>query len=198
MAESVDKQQLRKILRKQRTAISEDRQRLHAHAIAKLFQEQETWMKQGEHVALYLSVEGEINPEYIADMLWQHGRHCYLPVIPKDKQGPLLFAPWDRNSVMVPNRYGICEPKYRSNDLCCAEQMDVICLPLVGFDQRGHRLGMGGGFYDHTMAERAVWQHKPVLLGLAHAIQCIDDGLPNEPWDVALDAVITEKRVYCF
>jgi len=92
------------------------------------------------------------------------------------------------------NRFRIAEPIP-----CAARQrapwtLDLILLPLVGFDLHGGRLGMGGGFYDRCLAYRQrhkQWQ-KPVLLGVAHACQQVDR-LTLASWDVRLDAVVTDR-----
>ena len=70
-------------------------------------------------------------------------------------------------------------------------------MPLVGFDEAGYRLGMGGGFYDASLAylrRRKTWR-KPYLVGVGYECQRIAR-VPRDPWDVPLDAVLTESRVY--
>ena len=70
-------------------------------------------------------------------------------------------------------------------------------FPLVAFDVSGNRVGMGGGFYDRTLAylqHRRYWR-KPVLAGLAHEIQKVAQ-LDTQSWDIPLDYVITEKQIY--
>ena len=71
-------------------------------------------------------------------------------------------------------------------------------MPLVAFDKQGNRLGMGGGFYDRTLARlhEQNWQ-KPQLIGLAHECQKVD-ALPIESWDVPLKTIITPDKTYCW
>src|SRR5690606_40461575 len=65
-------------------------------------------------------------------------------------------------------------------------------LPLVAFDARGNRLGMGGGFYDRTFARAPRARTlRPRLVGLAHHFQQVAS-LPAEPWDIPLDAIATD------
>src|SRR5687767_13746260 len=88
------------------------------------------------------------------------------------------------------NRFGIPEPTGRR---CAPQQLDLVLLPLVAFDRRGARLGMGGGFYDRTFAFlRVAGRRKPRLVGLAHHFQEVAQ-LPREPWDVPLAAIVTER-----
>jgi 5-formyltetrahydrofolate cyclo-ligase len=72
-----------------------------------------------------------------------------------------------------------------------------LLLPLVGFDETGNRLGMGGGYYDRTLSylrQRKHWR-RPRLVGIAHECQKVDALAPS-PWDVPLDMIVTEERVY--
>ena len=74
--------------------------------------------------------------------------------------------------------------------------MDVILLPLVAFDRKGYRLGMGGGYYDRSLAfrrSRQQWR-RPRLIGVAHSCQQ-HPGLPQQHWDVPLDCIITESEI---
>ena len=76
---------------------------------------------------------------------------------------------------------------------------DVVFMPLLGFDLRGFRIGMGGGFYDASLAflgRRRSWR-RPRLIGLAFEAQRVDR-LPEDEWDIPLDGVLTERRYYRF
>ena len=109
----------------------------------------------------------------------------------------MQFGRVGRNTRMAPNRFGIPEP-IDAKPLR-ARQLDLLLMPLVGFDLEGNRLGMGGGFYDATLAfmrHRRVWR-KPRLVGIAYECQRVDT-LPHEPWDMPLDAVLTERQLYRF
>lgn len=92
------------------------------------------------------------------------------------------------------NRFGIPEPLGKA---VAPQRLDAVCVPLVGFDGRGRRLGMGGGFYDRTFAVNARKKRGnargPRLIGLAHACQQVGR-LPHEDWDVRLTGVVTERK----
>ena len=77
--------------------------------------------------------------------------------------------------------------------------LDLVLVPLVGFDDQGTRLGMGGGFYDRSFATRLFRRYwrKPRLIGVAYELQRVAH-LDRQPWDVALDGVVTEQRLYLF
>ena len=99
---------------------------------------------------------------------------------------------------MYKNRYGIPEPahpnKARNFPL---RSLDLVLMPLVGFDTQGNRLGMGGGYYDRSFAflhRHSHWR-KPHLMGTAYEFQRLSK-LDAQPWDVPLDAIVTEANLY--
>ena len=75
------------------------------------------------------------------------------------------------------------------------DTLDVALVPLLGFDDHGQRLGMGGGFYDRYFSSA---EQRPWIVGIAYDIQRLEKSLPSEPWDVMLDAVVTETGSHVF
>lgn len=147
-------------------------------------------------IAFYLPQGGEFNAHPLLDHALAMRRECYLPVLPK-RGRVMRFGRFCPQKKMRPNRYGIPEPRDRL--ALRARQLDLLLMPLVGFDDAGYRLGMGGGFYDATLAfmrHRRHWR-KPRLIGLAYECQRVD-AVPHDPWDMPLDAVLTERRLYRF
>ena len=145
------------------------------------------------HVAGYWAMDGEI-----ALHAWQLGlppgcTYC-LPVLADDR---LRFAPWRPGEALVPNRFGIPEPALERGALLDAGQMQLVVMPLVGFDIHGHRLGMGGGWYDRTFATRLEHTAPPWLVGAAFELQRAELPAPAG-WDVPLDAVCTEAAIHDF
>ena len=116
-----------------------------------------------------------------------------LPMLHAD--GTLRFAPWKAGNALVTNRYGIPEPDVAIDDALAPRDMAMIVLPLVGFDAQGHRLGMGGGWYDRSLAARHTQPAPPWLVGAGFAVQQVD-ALPREDWDVRLDAICCEDASY--
>lgn len=98
---------------------------------------------------------------------------------------------------MTHNRYGILEPQLNCSHVSPVAQLDMILMPLVAFDSKGNRLGMGGGFYDRTLAHLPKNKaQRPTLIGIAHQCQFVD-ALPVASWDIPLDYIITDERIYC-
>ena len=141
-------------------------------------------------IALYMASPEEMDVGVLLARASKRKRHIYLPVVRGGGQ-TLVFRRMGREWLM--NRYGIREPGPHE-PRCQARYLSVAVVPLLAFDAQGHRLGMGGGYYDRTMAFRR-WRHvwkRPVLIGAAYACQEVPN-LQAMAWDVPLDAVITEQ-----
>ena len=150
-------------------------------------------------VALYLPNDGEINPVPLMTQLWQSGKTCYLPMLSRLRHDRLWFAPYFPDSPLAYNRLGILEPVVTASARTRAQELDLILMPLVAFDPQGNRLGMGGGFYDKSLGflrNRSLWR-KPHLIGLAHDFQRVDK-IEACAWDVPLQAVATDQKIYQF
>ncbi|AYQ55962.1 5-formyltetrahydrofolate cyclo-ligase [Bathymodiolus thermophilus thioautotrophic gill symbiont] len=179
---------LRQSLRNQRNALSTSEQAKFAERLLPQAQ-QISDFQNGQKIALYLANDGEINPKYIKNFLKNKGIKIYLPILDNKK---LKFAKLGKK--FTKNKFGINEPT--ATEILNAEQLDIIFMPLVGFDEQKNRLGMGGGFYDRTLAFKKHQKHtNPKLIGLAFDCQKIDK-LAVETWDVPLNAIITPTTIY--
>ncbi len=153
--------------------------------------------QRSRRIALYLPNDGELDPAPILDAIWSLNKQSYLPIISPSYSNRLQFASYNANSRMENNKYGIPEPIASACSIVPAWALDLVLLPLVAFDVKGHRLGMGGGYYDRTfnfLHHRQYWK-KPCLMGLAYEFQKTDT-VPHDPWDIPLSGVMTEKNLY--
>ena len=150
---------------------------------------------QSQRIAAYLAADGEIDPYPLMQSLWEQGKTLYLPVLVPFSNRKLWFAEFNPTDRLAFNRFGIPEPVRRRLIKPCA--LDLVLTPLVAFDSNGHRIGMGGGYYDRSFAFLRRRQHwrKPRLLGLAFELQKQTAIKPND-WDIPLDAVATEANIY--
>ena len=149
--------------------------------------------RRATNIAFYIANDGELNPSLALKQALMRKKCCYLPCL--TTRNSMIFRRYTPNTRMIPNIYNILEPQPRAASIP-AVRLDVVLLPLVAFDRKGNRLGMGGGFYDRTFDfKRRFNPRKPVLVGLAHSIQEVDS-LPTNDWDVPLDYVVTEKDVF--
>ena len=191
----MDTTTLRKTLRARRTALSPHEQQSAREALAIRISEQPVF-QQSQHIALYLASDGEIDPAGIVEMAWQQGKICYLPVLNKQQKGTLMFLPYTAETAMTNNRYGIPEPIADSTTARQAKDLDLVLLPLTGFDAACNRMGMGGGYYDRTFAfTQSSSTTNPLLIGLAHECQKVDQ-LNTSPWDVPMHAIATDEHYY--
>lgn len=143
-------------------------------------------------VAGYWAMDGEIGLHAFQLRLPPTLTYC-LPMLHADES--LRFAPWRAGAPLVTNRFGIPEPDLDPEDAMPASAMAMLVLPLVGFDARAARLGMGGGWYDRSLAFRHARPAPPWLVGAGFAVQQVD-ALPLEAWDVRLDAVCSEAATH--
>jgi len=147
-------------------------------------------------VAGYLPSRGEI--DVLPTLTWfrSQGHITCLPVMRNIQEQPgLRFAPFDDATTMIPGKFNIPVPDLPDSALLTAEQLDLVLVPLTGFDERGNRLGMGGGYYDRTFAWRQQQTNSQLYIGVAHECQKMI-ALPVDTWDVPLDAVATDRHWY--
>ncbi|MGY4534706.1 5-formyltetrahydrofolate cyclo-ligase [Pseudomonas sp. TE3786] len=195
-AATLSRPQLRRLLRKARRALSASAQRKAAEQLYRQLA-QHPFFRRARHIALYLPVDGEIDPRALMRAAQRRGKATYLPVLSAWPRSKMVFQRVRANEPLRPNRFRIAEPTANCQRQRKVWALDLVLLPLVGFDAEGGRLGMGGGFYDRSLAylqRRNNW-HKPTLLGLAHECQKVDR-LALASWDVRLHATVTDKAWY--
>ncbi|MGV8923010.1 MAG: 5-formyltetrahydrofolate cyclo-ligase [Thermomonas sp.] len=186
-----DRRALRTSLRERRRALPASTRIAAAEALADRLLAL-PFMPTSGFVAGYWAVDGEIGLHAWQLRLPPALNYC-LPVLHED--GRLRFAPWKAGGALVTNRHGIPEPDVGVCELLESPQMALVVLPLVGFDARCHRLGMGGGWYDRSFASRQSQPAPPWLVGAAFATQQLGH-VDTQEWDVTLDAVCCEDATH--
>ncbi|CAD7854233.1 MAG: 5-formyltetrahydrofolate cyclo-ligase (EC 6.3.3.2) [Olavius algarvensis Gamma 1 endosymbiont] len=187
---------LRRRLRAARSALSPTEQRNHARALARSLGKQAIFLR-AHRIGIYWSTNGEIDPFPLLRLAHARHKRGFLPVLRPYPRGKLWFLPHQLGEPLVNNRFGIPEPRLRNRRIRLPWALDLLLIPLVGFDAAGNRLGMGGGYYDRTLAylrRHRRWR-RPRLIGIAHECQRVEALTPN-PWDMPLDLVVTETRIY--
>jgi len=144
-----------------------------------------------QKIAFYQATGGEIDPAQLFRAALRQGKHCFLPVLHPFKANHMLFVRVHANTPLQLNRWGIPEPVPRTGQTVHARQLDLVLVPLVGFDRQGHRIGMGKGYYDRTFAFRQQFKKSPLLAGLAHDCQQVEQGIEPAAWDVRMDVIFT-------
>ncbi|CCG86068.1 5-formyltetrahydrofolate cyclo-ligase [Erwinia piriflorinigrans] len=187
-----DRQDIRHHIRQLRRQISDEQQQLAAVQAAERALNFAP-LQQAKNIALFLSVDGELNTRPLIARLWQRKQNVYLPVLHPFSPGNLLFMRYDQQTALTINRLRIPEPPLDIRHILPLSELDVMMVPLVAFDKAGQRLGMGGGFYDRTLQN---WpQHGFLPVGLAHDCQQVEQ-LPMAEWDVPLPALITPSKIW--
>lgn len=193
---SLTRAQLRQLLRNKRRNLSSSQQQQAAQQLCQRLT-QHPLFRRAQHIALYLASDGEIDPLLLMREAWRRGKHVYLPVLARWPKTAMVFQRVRPVQQWEKNRFGILQPRWCVADQRAAWALDAVFLPLVGFDQQGGRLGMGGGFYDRCFAKLHQRDHlaTPQRIGLAHDCQHVEQ-LPIAPWDVPLNAVVSDQRWY--
>jgi 5-formyltetrahydrofolate cyclo-ligase len=180
--------QLRQQLRSQRRALPDairaqaDRA-IHAHI--KALPE----YRRARRIALYLAFDGEPSLRPLAEAARRQRKQLYVPVL---HGMTMTFAELEHGAKLAANLFGILEPKVGPE--IDARDLDLVLTPLVAFDERGVRLGVGRGYYDRAfkfLRHRSHWR-RPKLLGVAYELQRVEPLTPNS-WDVPLWGVVTER-----
>ena len=154
-------------------------------------------LRRGRRIAVYLAMPGEVDPAAILRAARRAGCEIFVPRVSSRRRGRMCFVPLRPETRLRPNAYGIAEPVARDGERVRPLELDLVLMPVVGFDRQGNRLGMGAGYYDRALRHRrdaARRWRRPRLVGLAFAGQEVESILPS-PWDVALDAIVTERGV---
>ncbi|MCL5425772.1 MAG: 5-formyltetrahydrofolate cyclo-ligase [Gammaproteobacteria bacterium] len=195
--QTLDKAALRRLLRRNRQALSAHEQHLAAQRLCAQLKTLPE-IRRARRLSLYLPVNGEIDPTLILPWLHKRNVKLYLPVLRPFSDNNLWFVAYHADTPMVKNRFGIDEPDLRFSaqrrNRLPAWALDTLIVPLVGFDAKANRMGMGGGFYDRSLAFMHRSGPSPTLIGVAHACQQVAS-LPIEPWDIPLQAVVSDQDI---
>jgi len=145
-------------------------------------------IKPGAVVSGFMPMKSEINPIPLMRKLADAGATLALPVV-AGKGRPLIMRAWSVGEPLASGVWGIREPKPDAPEVF----PDILIVPLLAFDRRGHRIGYGAGYFDMTIT--ALRARKPVVAaGIAFAAQEIAE-VPTTPRDARLDLVLTEREV---
>ena len=194
-----DRNQLRHEIRQRRHQLDAHERHHRALALCAHLAD-DPLFRRARRIAFYLANDGEPDLRPLIELAWSMDKACFLPVVGARHSRRLWFLPYTPATPLVPNRFGIPEPRHhRGERRLKPHSLDLILMPLVAFDAAGHRLGMGGGYYDTTLAFLRYRRHwlRPARIGTAFACQEVPQ-LPAEPWDVPLDAIATEAGIRHF
>ena len=189
-------------IKQQRKQIRQHRRRLnrtalhHAERLTLTRLLQHPHIKFKQHIGIYLDAFGEVPTQQLMMTLFRQKKSVYLPLICPMNQAlhwqKISLQQW-RNQRFALHRLGMKQAMHHRGH--CVSRLDTLILPLVLFDTAGHRVGMGGGFYDRTLAR---YPYQPYRIGLAHDFQKTRTIMQSQPWDQALHSAITPSHTFWF
>lgn len=192
---SVDLKTLRKQLRQQRRTVSIFQQKQSQQHILNQLRRIKTF-QHAEKIGVYLHAFGEIQTDQIIEYCFKQRKKVYLPMICNMNEQLVwvkITQQQYRNKRFSHHPLGMQEPMAGRG--WHVSTLDLLIMPLLACDHQGTRIGMGGGFYDKTLATAT---HKPFRLGIAHDFQLLDIPLHREKWDQPLDALATPSQYLSF
>jgi 5-formyltetrahydrofolate cyclo-ligase len=142
-------------------------------------------------VATYVSKEDEVQTRGLIGRMLKEGKKVVVPLVDSPSKSLRFFETRGLDD-LSPGRFGILEPRRRSAPVQLGD-CDVVLVPLVAWDEEGHRIGYGKGFFDRALAARG----HTFSIGLALESQLVPK-IPADRSDVRLDMIVTESRVLRF
>ncbi|RLF30716.1 MAG: 5-formyltetrahydrofolate cyclo-ligase [Thermoplasmata archaeon] len=141
-----------------------------------------------KNIMFYISYDNEVfTHDMIKDALLQGKKSVFVPVTDVSRRKILVsrLNSWDN---LIKGAYGILEPEIK--EIVPPDIIDLVIVPGIAFDLRGHRIGHGIGYYDELLKR----MNNYTSIGLAFEKQILEK-IPNKEYDVAVDIIVTEKRV---
>jgi len=188
-----ERRSLRQRIRAERRALSSADRAAADRAIAASIRNLDVF-RRARRIAVFLAFDGEPSLRRLIEDAARAGKRVYAPIITRSA---MTFAELDHGARLGTNFFGISEPDAANR--IDPRRLDLVLTPLVAFDDRGVRMGVGRGYYDRCfrfLHVRSAW-HRPKLLGVAYELQHVHAIAP-QPWDVPLWGAVTEARVRRF
>ena len=183
------KKELREKIFAQREAVSEKLRRQAARDVCEQFMGHIPLRPSNDIIAGYWPIKGELDVTLLLETL-SDNHQLALPVI-QEKDKPLAFRSYTWDDALITHTHYPTKEPLPSAALVTPT---LLIIPLVAFDKKGYRLGMGGGFYDRTLAALRARDSELLAVGVGYSFQQVA-ALPHEPHDMTLDCVVTEKGV---
>ena len=183
---AANKKALRASIKQKRRALSiEDRQQASRKMQAELTRL--PCYQAAEYIMLYMAMQDEVQLDELIAMVLKDGKKAVIPLV--TGAGLMEAVELSDMADLVPDKYGIKTVSEEKRRLIAPDKIDLIIVPGVAFDKAGHRLGMGGGFYDRFMLRAS----RAVRAALAYDCQLLVS-VPAEVHDLTFDYIITEKQ----
>ena len=180
---------IRRRILSQRLELNSD----EAQTLSQIIQERLLGLKvyaDAETIMCYMPCRQEVNTELLIRHALEAGKRVCLPVVISAPKQLLACQINHPHQELEPDAYGILSPCYPGAKVVNSNEIQLIIVPGIAFDERGYRLGYGGGYYDRFLSQ----PHQATTAGLAYSFQLVDK-LPVATHDIKLDLVITERGI---
>ncbi|NMA95637.1 MAG: 5-formyltetrahydrofolate cyclo-ligase [Clostridiales bacterium] len=183
------KDDIRKAIYKRRSELDDKEKSFMDDKVFKRLIEHKLF-KSSEAIFIYVSFDGEVDTHRIIDYALDEGKIVCVPKIHTKEEG-IMVTKIDNLSSLIEGYFGILEPPAGSKQMDI-EDMDLIIMPGLAFDEDGNRVGYGGGFYDRLLAKSQV---RVPRIALSYTFQLFNS-LPSNRWDEKIDIIITDKKMF--
>lgn len=181
------KAELRQHFRALRAKLSPTEIKQKAEALQAKLKEHPQLYK-AKKIGAYLAINNELDLSPSLEMLKQQGKEIFVPIL-HPWRPTFWFAPWEQTTRK--NKFGIAEPSFKIKALLAPWELDIIFVPALALDPSGHRLGMGKGFYDHSLNfKQSNPSSLPYLMGCAYTFQLINQ-IPSSEFDIKVNELIS-------
>lgn len=182
------KNALREQFRQKRRSLSADERKAKDQQIQDALESMDAF-KKAKTILFYVSNGEEVNTHRLIQKYLKE-KSIVIPRTLKKENGLALcrLTAWE---ALEPSHFGILEVPSHDTNYVHESELDLAIIPGIAFDQNGHRLGYGGGYYDRFLKQLK----KIKSIGLSYHCQIIE-ALPIEPHDVQVDWIVTEQKIY--
>jgi 5-formyltetrahydrofolate cyclo-ligase len=179
------KQHLRNRLKQARADLTPGERAKKSHAIVGILLD---LLEAFDTVMVYAAKEPEVETRELIEVLLAGGTRVVVPIIQRETR-TLRLSYLEDPGVLRPSTFGVPEPI--GSEIPAEDgDIDAVVIPLIGFDDRCHRLGYGAGYYDRFLAS-----HPDIMrIGAGYACQRADR-IPSEPHDITMHCIVTEQGI---
>jgi len=148
--------------------------------------------RQASRVLFYLSLRDEVQTQEMIKEALRLNKTVAVPLVKLKERDilPVKLKSYDEEGLFI-GPLGIPQPKRDLWQTLSPDEIDLVIVPGVAFDERGNRIGFGMGFYDRFLKRKSS---RTKTVALAFELQLVPI-IPSQPYDVPVDYIITEKRV---
>ena len=181
------KQQLRDRMRSLRRQLPAEARQARSERIVERVRALDAFERAGTLLS-FVAIRAEADPSALLAAARAAGKQCALPRVEQDT-GRLAVHRWDEGDLLERGAFGVPEPS-PSAPTVPLEQLDLVVVPALALDERGHRIGYGKGFYDLLLPTLP----NAVRCAVAYDFQLVAE-VPEMPGDERVDVIVTDARV---